>query len=64
MSTNQYRGKEETDKVDFSKMSPEEQKEYSKKHINEDEQNVEPVNEKIAQEEKMRLEKEQTRRIH
>lgn len=64
MSTNQYRGKEETDKVDFSKMSPEKQKEYSKKHINEDEQNVEPVNEKIAQEEKMRLEKEQTRRIH
>lgn len=63
MSTNQYRGKEETDKVDFSKMSPEEQREYSRKHINPEEQDADPVNEKIAQEEKKRLEKEQTRRI-
>lgn len=63
MATNQYRGKEETDKIDFSKMTPEEQKEYSQKHIQSD-QDEEPRNEKIAMEEKQKAEKEQVRRIH
>jgi hypothetical protein len=62
MSTNQYRGREETDKKDFAKMTPEEQKEYSKKH--QSDQDEEPINEKIAEQEKAKYEKEQARRSH
>lgn len=64
MSTNQYRGKEESDKIDFSKMTTEEQQEYSRKHTRPEEQDVEALNEKIADDEKKKLEKERSRRIH
>lgn len=62
MPFNQYRGREETDKKSFKNISPEEQKKISKEHIT-DEQDETPVNEKLPQEGKEKLEKEQARRV-
>jgi|GEM_PF-5046118 len=63
MSTNQYRGKEETDKKDFGNKSVEEQKEISKNNIS-SEQDAEPTNERIGEEAKKKFDREQTRKIH
>lgn len=62
MSTNQYRGREETDKRDFSKIKPEEQQEISERNISH-EQNEAPINEGIAQREADKLDKERARRV-
>lgn len=63
MSMNQYRGKEETDKVDFAKLSPEEQKKNSKEKMNPDQQNVNS-NEDIAGEAKKKIDDERSKHIH
>ena len=57
MSTNQYRGREETDRINFKNLTPEEQKRVSKENISE-EQDVEPINEHLAKKAKDKLDRE------
>lgn len=61
MSTNQYR--EETDKVDFSKLTPEEQKKYSRDHFKKEQQDVKS-NEEIANEAKKQMDKKRAEKSH
>jgi hypothetical protein len=63
MSTNQYRGKEEAGKIDFEKLSPEEQRKYSAEHDT-GEGEDEAVNEALAKENKEKLDRHQARRVH
>ncbi len=63
MSTNQYRGREETDKIDFKNLTPEEQKIASKENISE-EQNEETTNEKLAGKAKDNLDRQRAKNIH
>ena len=62
MSMNQYRGKEETDKIDFAKLTPEEQKKVSREKAN-DEQQSEESNEAIAQKAKKEFDKDMYKNV-
>ncbi len=61
MSTNQYR--EETDKVDFSKLTTEEQKKYSREHFDKEQQDVKS-NEEIANEAKKKMDQNRAEKSH
>lgn len=63
MSTNQYHGREETDKIDFKNLTPEEQKKVSRQNITK-EQDDEPVNEHLAEDAKNKLDREHANRGH
>lgn len=62
MSTNQYRGKEETDKIDFSKLNPDEQKKASLDNISEEQDEL-SINEKIPQKARELKEEKDIKRI-
>lgn len=62
MSTNQYRGRKYTGKIDFQKLSPEEQKEYSRTHQAEHDESTE-VNEKLPLQKKKKFDEEKARRV-
>lgn len=62
MSMNQYRGKEETDKIDFAKLTPEEQKKASKEKAN-DEKQSENTNEDIAEKAKKAFDKDMYKNV-
>lgn len=62
MSTNQYRGREETDKINYKDKTPEEQKKLSKDKITEEQDEV-PLNENLPQEGKEKFEKKKSRRV-
>lgn len=63
MSTNQYRGREETNKQDFKNLNPEEQRKLSRENISHEQDDV-PLNEKIANSEKNKLDQEKSKHIH
>lgn len=63
MATNQYTGREETDKIDFSKLTPEEQQKVSREKIKPEKQN-EKSNEDIAEKAHKWFDKDRAKHIH